>query len=267
MKIEIDETAKPPVGPIYPLSKSELGSLRTFIDEHLNIGFIQPSNSPFGTPVLFIKKKDGSLRLCIDFQKLNAITRKDKYPLPLISDLLDAPSKAKIFTKIDLKHAYHLVWIAASNKWKTAFWTQYRSFEWLVMPFGLTNSPGGFQRFLNTIFADLLDIFVIIYLDDILIFSVDKRSHIKHVSEVLWQLWEHGLYTNNKKCEFHSDTVEYLRHIIGPRGICMDEEKVKVIQDWPEPQKVKDVQSFLGFANFYRRFIHDYSNIVVHSLA
>ena len=106
LKIEIDETAKPPVGPIYPLSKSKLGSLRTFIDEHLNISFIWPSNSPFGAPVLFVKKKDGSLRLCIDFQKLNTITRKDKYPLPLISDLLDAPSKAKIFTKIDLKHAY-----------------------------------------------------------------------------------------------------------------------------------------------------------------
>ena len=131
------------------------------------------------------------------------------------------------------------------------------------MPFGLTNSPGGFQRFLNTIFTDLLDVFVIIYLDDILIFSVDKKSHIKHVSEVLWRLWEHGLYANNKKCEFHSDTVEYLEYIIDPGGIRMDKEKVKVIQDWPEPQKVKDVQSFLGFANFYRRFIHDYSNIVV----
>ena len=182
-------------------------------------------------PVLFVKKKDGSLRLCVDFRKLNAITQKDKYPLPLIADLLDAPSKAKIYTKIDLKHAYHLVRIAAGDEWKTAFRTKYGSFEWLVMPFGLTNSPGGFQRFLNTIFADLLDIFVIIYLDDILIFSVDEKSHIKHVSEVLRRLRKHGLYANNKKCEFHSDSVEYLGHIIGPGGIRMDEEKVKVIQD------------------------------------
>jgi Reverse transcriptase (RNA-dependent DNA polymerase) len=179
LKINIDEGAKVPAGPIYPLSEFELKTLREFIDENLKTGFIRPSNSLFGAPVLFIfiKKKDGSLRLCVDFRRLNAITQKDKYPLPSTSKLLDTPSRAKVFTKIDLKHAYHLIWIAAGDEWKTAFCTRYGSFEWLVMPFGLTNAPGGFHRFLNGIFSDLLDVYVIIYLDDILIFSGNKDNH------------------------------------------------------------------------------------------
>jgi Reverse transcriptase (RNA-dependent DNA polymerase) len=184
-KINIDKGAKLPAGPIYPLSEFELKTLQEFIDENLKTGFICRSNSLFGAPVLFIKKKDGSLQLCVDFRRLNAITRKDKYPLPLTSELLDTPSRAKVFTKIDLKHAYHLIRIAAGDKWKTAFHTHYGSFEWLVMPFGLTNAPGGFQRFLNSIFSDLLDVYVIIYLDNILIFSGNKDNHFRHVFEVL----------------------------------------------------------------------------------
>jgi hypothetical protein len=199
----------------------------------------------------------------VDFQWLNAITWKDKYPLPLTSELLDTLSRAKVFTKIDLKHAYHLIWIAAGDEWKTAFCTRYGSFEWLVMPFGLTNAPGSFQRFLNGIFSDLLDVYVIIYLDDILIFSGNKDDHFWHVSKVLKRLRKHGLYANGKKCDFHSKSVDYLGHMIGPDGLQMDPAKVKVIQGWPEPWKVKDIQSFLGFANFYRQYIHNYSNIVV----
>ena len=152
LKINIKETAKALLGPVYPLSQSELGALHEFIDEHLNMGFICPSNSPFGVPVLFIKKKDGSLWLCVNFHQLNSITQKDKYPLPLVSDLLEAPSKVNFFTKIDLWHAYHLIWISSSDKWKMAFCTCYGSFEWLVMPFRLTNAPASFQHFLNTIF-------------------------------------------------------------------------------------------------------------------
>ena len=144
-----------------------------------------------------------------------------------------------------------------------AFHTCYGSFEWLVMPFRLTNAPAGFQRFLNTIFTDLLYVFIIIYLDDILIFSLNEEDHVKHVSEVLRRLWEHNLFANNKKCVFHMDSIEYLGHIIGQGGFWMDPGKVKIIQDWLEPKKVKDVQSFLSFANFYRRYIHNYSDIVV----
>jgi hypothetical protein len=263
LKINIDEGVKIPAGPIYPLSKFELKTLREFIDENLKTGFIRPSNSPFGAPVLFIKKKDGSLQLCVDFRQLNAITRKDKYPLPLTSELLDIPSRAKVFTKIDPKHAYHFIQIAVGDEWKTAFRTRYGSFEWLVMPFGLTNVPGGFQRFLNGIFSDLLDVYVIIYLDNILIFTGNKDNHFRHVSKVLKRLRKHRLYANGKKCDFHSKSVDYLGHMIGPNGLQMDPAKVKVIQDWPEPRKVKDIQSFLGFANFYRRYIYNYSDIVV----
>jgi len=185
LKIEIEDGAKPPLGPIYPLSESELVALREFIDEHLAMGFIRSSKSPFGAPVLFVKKKDGSLRLCVDFRRLNTITRKDKYPLPLISDLLDAPRRAHVFTKLDLKHAYHLVRVAPGDEWKTAFRTRYGSFKWLVMPFRLTNAPSVFQRFVNEIFADLLDVYVLVYLDDILIFSDNMADHKKHVKEVL----------------------------------------------------------------------------------
>ena len=263
LKIDLEEGAEPPIGRIYPLSPRELEALREFIDKQLVSGAIRPSTSPHGAPVLFVPKKDGSLRLCVDFRGLNRITKKDRYPLPLISDLLDAPKKAKIYTKLDLAHAYHLVRIADGDEWKTTFRTRYGSFEWLVMPFGLTNAPAAFQRFVNDIFADLLDVCVIVYLDDILIYSDDPTAHEEHVKEVLRRLRKHKLFCNPAKCEFGIDTVEYLGYILSPDGLSMAEDKIKAIIDWPTPRKVKDIQSFLGFANFYRRFIHNYSDIVV----
>jgi len=182
----------------------ELEALRKFLDENIATGLLHSSSSPHGAPILFVKKKDGSLRLCVDFRGLNQITKKDRYPLPLISDLLESPSRAKIYTKIDLHSAYHLVWIASGDEWKTAFRMRYGSYEWLVMPEGLTNAPAAFQRFVNSIFADMLDICVIIYLDDILIYSQDLASHKNHVQEVLRRLHKHRLYAKPKKCEFHS---------------------------------------------------------------
>ena len=161
------------------------------------------------------------------------------------------PKKARLYTKIDLKHAYHLVRIAEGDEWKTAFRTRYGSFEWLVMPFGLSNAPAAFQRFMNDIFADMLDVCVVVYLDDILIYSDDETSHREHVREVLRRLRANGLYASGKKCFFHRDKVEFLGFILSPEGLTMDEAKVKVLQNWPEPHKVKDIQSFLGFANFY----------------
>ncbi|KAJ8457717.1 hypothetical protein ONZ51_g11357 [Trametes cubensis] len=172
------------------LSKLELDTLREYIDENLRSGFIRPSNSPCGAPVLFVKKKDGSLRLCVDYRGLNKITRKDRYPLPLVSDLLDAPRKARIYTKIDLRHAYNLVRIAPGDERKTAFRTRYGSFKWLVMPFGLSNAPAAFQRFVNDIFADMLDVCVIVYLDDILIYSDNPEQHRKHVKEASYELYD-----------------------------------------------------------------------------
>jgi hypothetical protein len=251
LHISLKEGSSPPYGPIYSLLQTELKALREFIDDNLSTSFIRPSTSPHGAPVLFVKKKDGSLRLCVDFCSLNKISKKDRYPLPLISDLLDTPRKANVYSKIDLRHAYHLVRIAEGDEWKTAFRTRYGSFEWNVMPFGLTNALAAFQRFMNNIFRDMVDVCVIIYLDNILIFSDDLSQHEEHVKEVLRRLRQHGLYARADKCEFHSDQVEYLGYILSPDGLTMAQDKVQAIQDWPEPKKIKDIQSFLGFANFY----------------
>jgi hypothetical protein len=169
------------LGTLCSLSPTELEALQAFLDEHLASSFIRPASSAHAVPVLFVRKKDGSLHLCVDFPSLNRITKKDRYPLPHIADLLDAPSQVKVYTKLDLRHAYHLVCIAAGNEWKTSFHTRYGSYEWLVMPFGLTNAPAEFQWFVNSIFADLLDVCVVVYLDDILVYSEDEASHEEHV--------------------------------------------------------------------------------------
>ena len=261
--IDLEEGATPPYGPIYSMSETELKALREHLDDALGKGFIRPSNSPAGAPILFVKKKDGSLQLCVNYRGLNCITRKNRYPLPLIGDLLDRLRSAKVFTKIDLRAGYNNVRIAPGHEWKTAFRTRYGSFEYLVMPFGMTNSPATFQHFMNDIFRNMADIFVIVYLDDILVFSDNEEDHKDHVRRVLQRLREHNLQTKLGKCTFHTDTIEYLGFIVSPAGLTMDPEKTKVVHDWPVPKNVKDIQSFLGFANFYRRFIANYSEIVV----
>ena len=202
--------------------------------------------------MLFVHKKDRSLCLCVDFRGLNKISKKDRYPLLFISNLLTTAGKARLYTTIDRCHAYHLVCISEGDKWKTAFHNHYRTFKWLVTPFGLTNAPVAFQRFMNDIFSDLLDINVIIYLDDILVYSDDPTEHTEHIHEVLRHLRKHSLFACPDKCHFSEDSVEYLGFILSKEGLEMDQSKVQAIQDWPEPRKVKDIQSFLGFANFYR---------------
>ena len=261
--IDLEKDSHPLVGTIYSLSKFEQKALKEFIDENLTNGFIHSTSSPHRALVLFIKKKDGSLWLCVDFCGLNKITKKDQYPLPLISDLLDSPHKAHIYTKINLRHVYHLVCIAEGDEWKTTFRTRYGTFKWSVMPFGLTNAPAAFQRFMNNMLSDLLDVCIVVYLDDILIYSDNIMQHRKHVKEVLKRLQKAGLYMKAEKCEFHSNSVEYLGYVLSLSGLTMSDTKVKTIQEWLEPKKVKDIQSFLGFANFYRRFIFNYSDIVI----
>jgi len=177
--------------------------------------------------------------------------------------LLDSSRKAHIYTKINLQHAYHLVHIAKGDKWKTTFWTHYRAFEWSVILFGLTNAPATFQRFMNNVFSNLLDVCIVVYLDDILIYSNDITQHRSHVKEVLKRLQQAGLYAKAEKCKFHSDSIKYLGYFLSPSGLTMSDTKVKTIQEWLEPRKVKDIQSFLGFANFYRHFIFNYSDIVI----
>ena len=181
LKINFEEGTSLPLGLIYSLSPAELTALCEFIDKHLKSGFIHPTISPYGALILFVKKKNGQLWLCINFCGLNWIMKKDCYPLPLIADLLDTPWKACVYTKINLWHAYHLVHIAKGDKPRTAFWTHYRSYKWCVMPFGLTNAPATFQHFMNDIFADLLDVCTVIYLDDIVIYSDSMSDHSLHV--------------------------------------------------------------------------------------
>ncbi len=170
---------------------------------------------------------------------------------------------AHIYTKLDLRHAYHLVCIAKGDEWKTAFQTRYGSFEWCVMHFGLTNAPTAFQHFVNDIFTDMLDVSIVVYLDDILIYSNNSMEHRAHICEVLCRLRANRLYCKGSKCEFYQDSVEYLGYILSLEGLRMSEDKVKAILDWPVPWKVKDIQSFLGFANFYHCFIHKYSDIII----
>ena len=261
--IPLEPDTVPPYGPIYKQSESELKVIKDFIDEYLAKGFIRPSQSPAGAPVVFAKKKDGSLRLCVDYRGLNKITKKNRYPLPRIDELLDRLSRAKTFSKIDLKSGYNLVRIADGDEWKTAFRTRYGSYEFLVMHFGLTNAPATFQNFMNDTFYDLLDRFVAAYLDDLIIYteSDSLEDHIAQVREVLLRCRNNGLFANAKKCEFHVQTIEYVGYIVSPTGLSMDPTKIRTIEAWPLPRTVRDVQSFLGFANFYRRFIRNFASI------
>ncbi|QRV84430.1 Transposon Ty3-G Gag-Pol polyprotein [Ceratobasidium sp. AG-Ba] len=194
------------------------------------------------SPVIFVKKKNGSLRMCIDYRKLNDMTVKNVYPLPRSSDLIEKLQGAKIFSKFDLKWGYNLVRIKEGDEWKTAFKTRYGLFEYLVMPFGLTNAPATFQHFMNDIFRDILDIYVIIYLDDILVFSKNKEEHEQHVREVLSRLQRHNLYCNLAKCFFSVEEIDYLGLIVSPEGIRVDPAKVVKAIDWSVPSKVVQVQ-------------------------
>lgn len=263
MKIEFKSGQEPRNIGLRPMSPMELEELRRYLEENLEKGWIRPSKSPVSAPIVFARKKDGSIRVCIDYRNLNSVTVKNRYPLPLIPELTDRLVGSTIFTKLDIRQAYHRVRMAEGHEFKTAFKTRYGLYEYLVMPFGLTNAPAQFQSHMQSIFGDLLDIAVVIYLDDILIFSKDIEEHRRIVREVLRRLQEHGLYAKESKCEFHRSSVEFLGMIVSAKGLEMCHDKVKTIQEWPVPTSIKEVQAFLGFANFYRRFISDYSKIAL----
>jgi len=260
-KIELIPESTLPSRPTYRLSQPEMDELKNQLEDYLNKGFIQPSKSPFGAPVLFVKKKDGSFRMCMDYRALNKITIKNKYPLPRIDDLLDRLNGAKIFSKIDLRSGYHQIRIAEEDIQKTAFRTRYGHFEFKVLPFGLTNAPATFQTMMNEIFRPYLDIFVIIYLDDILIYSKDSEEHLQHLKKVLQILRDNKLYGKLSKCEFFKLAIEFLGHVVTEQGIQVDPKKTKAIDDWPIPQTVTDLRSFLGLANYYRKFVKDFAKI------
>ncbi|KAL6351799.1 hypothetical protein LRP88_14947 [Fusarium phalaenopsidis] len=192
---------------------------------------------------------------------LNAITVKDRTPLPLISELKDRLFGMKYFTALDLKGAYNLIRIKEGHEWKTAFRTKYGLFEYLVMPFGLTNAPAAFQRMINNVLREHLDIFVVCYLDDILIFSKTEEEHTEHVHKVLQTLQDAKLLVEPEKSKFHAPEVEFLGHIISHNEIRMDPKKVSAVKEWEEPTNVKEVQAFLGFANYYRKFLKAFGRI------
>ena len=260
-EIELKDGKNPTFHKIYNLDQNELKTLREWIDDQLRKGYIRPSKSSAGYPVMFVPKKNGKLRLVIDYRKLNEITKKDVTPLPLITEIRDRLFRAKWFTALDLKGAYNLIRIKPGDEWKTAFRTRYGLFECLVMPFGLTNAPATFQKMINHVLKEFIDLFVIVYLDDILIFSETLEEHKKHVALVLETLEKANLLVEPEKCQFHQQKVVFLGHVITPGEVRMDPEKLKAISEWQPPKNVKEVQSFLGLANYYRRFIRNFSKI------
>jgi transposase InsO family protein len=261
-KIELEPEKMPTFGPLYGMSREELKVLRHYLDEHLAKGFIRPSRSPFASPVLFVKKPGGGLRFCVDYRALNAITIRNRYPIPLIQETLDRLAKARYFTKFDVISAFNRIRVREGDEKYTAFRTRWGLFEYLVMPFGVKNGPGTFQQYVNDTLREFLDVFVTAYIDDILVYSNSLSEHRKHVRTVLERLRDAGLQCDIKKCKFHASEVTYLGLIISRDGIKMDPKKVAAVEDWESPNGVRDVRAFLGFANFYRRFIRHFSKIV-----
>ena len=259
--IDLEPGHAPPCPHVYRLAPDELEELRTTLDSLLQKKFIQPSTSPFGAPILFVKKKDGTKRMVIDYRALNKITIKNKYPLPLIDELLDMVSGSTIWTSLDLMSGYHQVRVAAEDTHKTAFRTRYGSYEFRVMPFGVTNAPSHFSAMMMDVLRPFLDKFVVVYIDDILIYSKSPEEHAEHVRLVLQRLRQHKLYAKLSKCAFFQRKVKFLGYVLTPEGITPDPSKLQAVQQWPVPTTVQAVQRFLGFANFYRRFVKDYSSI------
>ncbi|GBG91691.1 hypothetical protein CBR_g53505 [Chara braunii] len=261
-RIEIEPGHRTPRGAVYRMSPRELEELRKQLDELLEKGWIRPSSSLFGTPVLFVPKKEGELRMCIDYRGLNAITVKNAEPLPPIDDLLDWVQGCKYFSKINLKSRYHQIEVHPDDQYKIAFRTRYGHYEFIVMPFGLTNAPTTFQCCMNDLFRPRLDRFVVVYLDDILVFSRTLQEHEGHLRQVLEKLREANFKINAKKCEWAKTQVLYLGHVSDGDSIKPEDSKIATIRDWPTPRTLTELWSFLGLANYYRKFVRNSSTIV-----
>lgn len=255
---------QPPHGPLYDMSREELLVLRATLADLMSKGWIRASSSSASSPVLFARKPGGGLRFCVDFRALNAITSRDRYPLPLIRETLRALAKARFFTKLDVRAAFHRMRVAEGDEWKTAFRTRQGLFEWLVCPFGLAGAPAAFQRFINSVLGDYLDVFCSAYMDDVIIYTDGNLDdHLDKVREVVKRMREAGLKIDIDKCAFGVKQIRYLGFIIEAGiGIKVDPAKVEAITAWEEPEDASGVRSFLGFANFYRDFIPIFSEIV-----
>lgn len=258
--IDLEPGTAPPNKPPYRLSETEWAECQKQVEELLAKGLIRPSQSAYGAPILFVKKKDGSMRMCIDYRALNRSTVKCAYPMPRIEDLIDRLRGATVFSKLDLRSGYHQVRVADVDIPKTGFRTRDGHYEFLVLPFGLCNAPATFQRLMNATFADCKS-FVLVYLDDILVFSKTVPEHAAHLQKVMALLREHQLLAKLSKCDFYCLSTEFLGHIISGKGVSVEPTKVEAIKSWPEPRNVTEVKGFLGLAGFYRKFIPRFSAI------
>jgi hypothetical protein len=262
-QIPLKPDMPPPFKGIFRLSQLELRELKRQLDQLLKDGKIRPSTSPYGAPVLFVKKKDGKLRMCIDYRALNSQTIQNRYALPRIDELLDRLHGAKVFSKLDLTSGYYQIAVKPRDRHKTAFRTRYGHYEFNVMPFGLTNAPATFQTLMNDIFRDLLDVCVIVYLDDILVYSRNDEDHEQYLRQILQRLKDNQLYARLSKCTFFTSSIEYLGHIVDGDGLRPNPQLVQALVDFPRPKTLKELQSFLGLANYYRKFIANFSHIAL----
>ena len=251
----------PPARPLRHQSEKDAAVMKEYVEAGLKAGILRPSTSPYGSMALIVKKKDGTPRVVIDYRALNEVTIKNKYPLPLMDELFDRTQGAQFFSSIDLRNGFHQIAIRPEDREKTAFRTRFGHFEYTVLPMGLCNAPGTFMQLMNQTFADMLDKAVLCFLDDILIFSRTAEEHAKHLREVLTRLRDQELYVKMSKCAFMQREVAFLGHRIGADGLRVAPDKISAVQQWPRPKNVSDVRSFLGLANFYRRFVQGYSRI------
>jgi hypothetical protein len=260
--IEFSIELLPKTAPIskrpYRMDVKDLVELKKQIEELLEKGFIRPSSSPWRAPVLFVSKKDGSRRICVDYRSLNEVTIKNKYPLPRVEDLFDQMKGAKIFSKIDLRSGYHQLKIRAEDVPKTVFTTRYGLYEFLVMSFGLTNAPAYFMNLMNKVFMEYLYQFVVVFIDDILIYSLNEETHEDHLRLVLQKLRDNQLYAKFSKCDFWLKEVAFLGHIVTDGGIKVDPGKISEIINWKQPKDASKIRSFFGLAGYYRRFIEGF---------
>lgn len=258
-KIVLEEPLPNHWSPLYRQNAEELQATKEYVQEHLQKGFIETSRSPFASPILCVKKPNGGLRICVDYRKLNSLTRKDAYPIPRIDDLLSRPAKAKIFTKLDIRAAFNKIRMDPDSEEYTTFRTRYGAYKCKVLPFGLCNGPATYQRYMNDVLIDYLDDFCIAYLDDILIYSENLATHKDHVKKVLERLRSAGLQADIKKSEFHTTRTRYLGYILTNKGLEVDPDKVEVLRNWSAPKTITGVKSFLGFTGFYRQFVENFS--------
>jgi transposase InsO family protein len=263
-RIELKPGSRPPPSrPLRHQSSKDLAIFEEYTRTMIEAGQLRVSNSPYGAMALIVRKKDGTARVVIDYRGLNDLTIKNKYPLPLMDEMFDRVTGATYFTKIDLRSGFHQIRIDEADCEKTAFRTRYGSFEYRVLPMGLCNAPGTFMQLMNDTFRDMLDRTVLVFLDDILVFSKTLEEHIVHVREVLTRLRTQQLYGKLSKCEFFAHEVEFLGHRIGVDGLAVMQDKVAAVREWPQPRDVHHVRSFLGLAGFYRRFVQAFSKIAL----